>query len=448
MVQMTFRTHALQFAYLSAAFLLLASFVSPAHAQSDIQAQIEEHNAKIKAIEDEIATFQNQLNILGTQKQTLQTTIKTIDTSRAQTTSQLKVTQNQISASNLKLKQLSGEITQTEYEIELDRQILAQSIREIAEADTTSLSERIFSSQSLGDLWSAVDSNMALNEALKKHTADLTDAKEDLSEQRTAEDKTKSQLTDLNTKLANEKKQLDIAIAEKNKLLAQTKSQETVYQDLIAKKRAEQKTFEAALNALESGLTSVGSVGIPAIGTGVLSWPYSAEFMATCRGKSAALGNNYCITQYFGNTAFSTANPQIYNGSGHNAIDMGSPVGTPIQSAASGTVLGIGNTDAVPGCYSFGKWVVVKHGNGLATLYAHLSSINVSSGQAVSMGQVIGNSGMTGYATGPHLHFGVYVASGIQIMSLGDYRGATSPCARATMPVAPKDAYLNPMSYL
>jgi murein DD-endopeptidase MepM/ murein hydrolase activator NlpD len=55
---------------------------------------------------------------------------------------------------------------------------------------------------------------------------------------------------------------------------------------------------------------------------------------------------------------------------------------------------------------------------------------------------------MTGYATGPHLHFGVYASQGLQITTLAAYRGATTPCANAKMPVAPKDAYLNPMSYL
>jgi murein DD-endopeptidase MepM/ murein hydrolase activator NlpD len=170
--------------------------------------------------------------------------------------------------------------------------------------------------------------------------------------------------------------------------------------------------------------------------------------MASCAGKKGVLGNVYCITQYFGNTSFSTANPQIYNGSGHNAIDLGVPVGTPVEAALAGTVMDTGNTDSAPGCYSFGKWVVIKHANGLATLYAHLSSINTSAGQSVGTGTVIGYSGMTGYATGPHLHFGVYAAQGIQILTLAQYRGATSPCANAKMPVAPKDAYLNPMSYL
>ena len=124
------------------------------------------------------------------------------------------------------------------------------------------------------------------------------------------------------------------------------------------------------------------------------------------------------------------------------------PVGTPVLAALSGTVLATGNTDAAPGCYSFGKWVMVQHGNGLSTLYSHLSSIGVSKGQAVSTGEVLGNSGMTGYATGPHLHFGVYASAGVQITTLGAYRGATTPCSTASMPVAPKDAYLNPMSYL
>ena len=160
-------------------------------------------------------------------------------------------------------------------------------------------------------------------------------------------------------------------------------------------------------------------------------------------------GNLLKITQYFGNTSFSTANPQIYNGKGHNAIDIAAIDGTPVLSALAGVVLGTGDTDKARGCYSFGKWVMIIHGNGLSTLYSHLSSIDVSKDQTVYTGQVIGLSGQTGYATGPHLHFGVYATEGTQIMRLGDFRnGVKTGCATAVMPVATLDAYLNPLSYL
>src|SRR5205814_429469 len=99
------------------------------------------------------------------------------------------------------------------------------------------------------------------------------------------------------------------------------------------------------------------------------------------------------ITQNFGNTSFATQNPQIYNGHGHNGIDLAASPGTKLKSAATGVVLGTGNTDLTCSGASYGKWVLIKHTNGLATLYAHLSVISVSTGDSVARGQAIGYSG-------------------------------------------------------
>lgn len=442
------------FVHLFVLLILLCGFsyipVSISHAETvdEIKAQIDTHNSKIQAIEAEIAAYQKQLNVLGTQHQTLQTAIKSIDVTRQQTASQISATQNRISASNLKLNELSYEIADKEDVIRLDKAVLGKAFRDIQSATDATLIEQLLSSESLSEAWMVVDATTDLSRSLEAHANDLFVAKTELTAQHTSVAATKQKLSSLNEELKSQKKSLDLAKAEKDKLLSQTKSQESTYQSLIAKKRAEQKVFEAALQGLESSLKSIGSGNIPHVGKGILAWPFKASFMATCPGKSSALGNNFCITQYFGNTAFATANAQIYNGSGHNAIDIGVPSGTPVTAALSGTVLATGNTDSVSGCYSYGKWVVLKHANGLATLYAHLSSIGVGAGQTVTTGDTIGNSGMTGYATGPHLHFSVYASAGVQIMTLKAYRGATTPCANATMPVAPKDAYLNPMSYL
>lgn len=83
----------------------------------------------------------------------------------------------------------------------------------------------------------------------------------------------------------------------------------------------------------------------------------------------------------------------------HTGIDVGAPTGTPIKAAAGGTVIFSGWKGTL------GKLVVISHGNGVQTYYAHCSSLLVSSGQTVSAGQLIAKMGSTGRSTGPHLHF-------------------------------------------
>ncbi len=88
---------------------------------------------------------------------------------------------------------------------------------------------------------------------------------------------------------------------------------------------------------------------------------------------------------------------------GWNAADIGAARGTPIHASADGTVLVAKNNGAWNGGY--GNYVVISHGNGTQTLYAHMSHSIVSAGQSVSQGQTIGYVGMTGETTGPHVHF-------------------------------------------
>ncbi|MGI6028810.1 MAG: murein hydrolase activator EnvC family protein [Candidatus Heteroscillospira sp.] len=87
----------------------------------------------------------------------------------------------------------------------------------------------------------------------------------------------------------------------------------------------------------------------------------------------------------------------------HAGEDVGAPSGTPILAADSGTVILAGENGG------YGNCVMVSHGGGRVTLYAHMSSIAVSYGQSVSQGQTLGYVGSTGLSTGPHLHFEVRV---------------------------------------
>nr|WP_049623789.1 M23 family metallopeptidase [Frateuria defendens] len=97
-------------------------------------------------------------------------------------------------------------------------------------------------------------------------------------------------------------------------------------------------------------------------------------------------------------------NQRIYNGepkAPHSGMDIAVPEGTPVKAPAAGLV-----TFAQPGLYLTGGTVLIDHGFGLSSNFLHLSRLTVRVGQRVRQGQVIGLAGMTGRATGPHVHWG------------------------------------------
>jgi murein DD-endopeptidase MepM/ murein hydrolase activator NlpD len=88
----------------------------------------------------------------------------------------------------------------------------------------------------------------------------------------------------------------------------------------------------------------------------------------------------------------------------HKGVDIAAPLGTPVKAAAAGVV-----SLADASFQLHGQTLILDHGQGVSTLYLHLSEIHVAPGESVAPGQTIGLAGESGVATGPHLHYGVYV---------------------------------------
>ncbi len=419
-----------------ASFILAAlTIASPSlvvgQSATDLANQIASHNSQIEALNKEIAAYEKQLTEVGAKKQTLQNTLKELDLQRKKITASINVTKNKVGPLQLEIQSLSKNIAGKESAIKLDKAGLAENIRRLNESETQTLAVAALSSEAMTDAWNDIDQSAVIQEAMHEDIEALSAQKLSLTETKNVTEQKKIELVKQQHTLVAQQGSLDATRKAQNDLLAQTKAQESTFQSILAEKQAAKASFEAALSDLQARLQyTIDPSQIPPAGKGILRWPL----------------DSVRVTQYFGNTEF--ARSGAYAGKGHNGVDFRASVGTTVKAALTGTVLGIGNTDSVRGCYSYGKWVMIKHGNGLATLYAHLSQVNVTEGQSVPTGGVVGYSGATGYATGPHLHFGVYAATAVQIIRLGSATNRTTSCSNAVMPVAPLSAYLNPMEYL
>jgi murein DD-endopeptidase MepM/ murein hydrolase activator NlpD len=394
-----------------------------------LKAKIAEQNALIKQLDAEIAATQQQIDESQSQQKTLKGAISTLDAERKKVLAQINVTQQKISMKQLEVESLGLSITDKNNSIQKSSLGLSQTIRNMDLMESGTMVSMLLNSKNLSEVWNVIEETGVIGAALKTHLGELKNLKQDLEKNKAEAEAIRQDLVTLNKELAGRKKIAEAARADKQKLLAETKNQESEYQKLLKKQLADKDAFEQELLSFESQLNfAIDPSKLPQTGTGILHWPL--DFIK--------------ITQYFGNTDFATKNPQVYNGMGHNGIDLKASIGTSVKAALNGTVKGVGDTDTVCPRTSYGKWIFIEHSNGLSTIYAHLSAFAVKAGDQVSTSQIIGWSGNTGYTTGPHLHFGVYATQGVKIMS----RQSKICNGVYTMPIADFKAYLNPLSYL
>ncbi len=419
--------------YLLGCFIIL-NFVfivplSRAQTIDELQQKIKEHNDTIAKLQKEIDQYQDQVVTVGKQANTLSNTIKTLDLSKNQIQTSVAQTGNKIESTNLQIKKLNIDISNKQGIIEDSRASVANALKQINEHDQQSLVSTLLSYDNLSDFWNEVDTLDQFQTGVRAKIAELENLKAGLVTNKTQSEQKKADLLSLQKQLAAQKSALEDAISEKAKLLKDTKNQESSYKALIADRTAKKSAFEQELTAYESQLhIAIDPNSIPHSGSGILKYPV----------------DNVYITQYFGNTPFATANPQGYSGQGHNGIDFRAAIGTPVKAAMDGVISGTGNTSLIRTCLSYGKWVLIKHADGLSTLYGHLSTISVKTGDAVKAGDIIALSGNTGYVTGPHLHFTVFATQGVRIGTIA----SSVNCRGAILPISDTHAYLNPLSYL
>jgi len=403
--------------------ILVILFAVPAvfsYAQTalDIQNQINQKNSDIQKLEQEITAYQAQLDSLGQQKDSLNNSLKQLDLTKKKLNADMAVTQNKIDKTNLTIQNLSSDISIKQDYINNDTEAIKLGLKQINETDQSSILQTLLSSDDFTVIWNDVDNLSSVREKVRENILNLKKAKGELENTRQQTINAKNELTKLKAQLSDQQKIVIQNTNAKNKLLAQTKNSEANYQKLLKDRLAKKEAFEKELEDYESQLIYFLDPSKLPIGK-VLSWPLDSIFITSPYGPRS--------------DGF------------HYGIDLRARTPLPVYAMADGVVDGVGDTDVQCPGVSFGRFVLIKYNNGLASTYGHLSLIKVKKGDKVARGQIVAYSGNTGYSTAPHLHVAVYARDAVEVKTI-----PSKSCLGKvlTQPISPINGYLNPINYL
>lgn len=374
------------------------------------QSEINSKNAQIRQLERQIQDIQNLKNQTAQQKSSKEAEVNNLKQQISNLNSDIKKLQGQLVEVGQKINETDNNIKETTQNIqELEAQIASNkaTIRNLVESLYKSALVRnevvaVVSADQLSDVFSDIEySNTIqmriqtlLDEIIEKKIAldatnqNLVNQKATLASTQGALQSTKESIENSKKSVQNKAKASEIAVNQLNSSLNNLNSQQKSLEERRKATAVELANLEVAL------LRQFGRGGGTVCSARGYAWPVQG-------GR---------ITQGFGMTSF--ARTGAYGGAGHNGIDIGAPTGTPVYATASGTVVSVGFNDN-----SYGKWVVIRHTDGYFSLYGHLSQQRVSNGQTVNRGDRIGDIGDTGFATGPHLHFTIYLPNSLRVGS-------------------------------
>lgn len=360
-----------------------------------IQQQINSAQSKINDISAEKRETEEYLKVLRSKIDLLQDKIDTLEDSKAALQAEISAIQEKITKTENEILDAQAKIDQKQAEFDATYNVYCQRLRAMYVSGSASTLEVLLTCpdmsamltraemiKSVSEQDSAIlDELMTKMEEIEAQKQELEIKRNELNDDKTALEEDKKSLQESINEIDKSKSELDTEAAECNALMKKLSSQSSEYMELIETNEEQLREVEnqirAAAIAASGGNGSIsGSTGS---GSGRLRYPTDT-------------------------TTISAGYPYYSSGGYHGGIDFPVRTGSNIYAAASGRVILVQHLT-----YSYGYYVVIDHGNGLSTLYAHNSSIKVSVGQKVSSGQVIAKSGSTGNSTGPHCHFEVRV---------------------------------------
>ena len=407
---------------LLAAVVFAASL--PAYAVS--QSEIDELQKKLDALEQQAQEQQDVINDLTSQKARFITRKLALDNKIEINRQMIELIGEQIEIYDEIIGEKQAELDKALEKETAQTELLRSRIRAMEENSSYSYASFIFDSSSVTELLSRIGDvndimhyDKALEEEYMAAREDVESIKKSYEEVRheqellqkeldTKQAELDAQVEAAYTMIADIETLSDDAQAEYEAIAEAEAEAEETLQEAIRKRAAEEAAKNAANNA-NSGGTSGGSGGNS--GGGGSSGGGSATSLSNLQWPVPSCT---LITSRFGYRVAPTTGASTY----HGGLDIGAGMGASIVAAGAGDVIYAGANGG------YGNCVMIDHGNGVVTVYAHMSSIGVSYGQYVTAGQYVGAVGSTGVSTGPHCHFEIRI-NGAQTDPAAYFSGLT-----------------------
>lgn len=367
-------------------FVLLSSMIIPVYAsleddKKDVQNKINETKNNLSSISDDKEEAETELQKLTNQVNDVQREITSLEF--------------QIEELNSSIEEKQAEIEEEEAEIKRKDNLLKERMVALYEVGETSYLDVLFNSENILDFLSnysliqqILETDTALIDELEQKKQELENDKSNLEKDKLAvqEKETEQKVKRAQLKGLQEQKQSEV-----DKLSAEEKAKQDELDAYNAKlNEIDEAIAEALREAMEEENNNVSTGGNGSSFDGTFIWPldYSPRRV--------------------------TSRMKFRWGRWHKGIDIGTnaEIGKRVVAAASGTVIYSTYQSGSSSAAGYGNYLIIYHGNGFCTLYAHMDSKSVSLGQKVSQGQLIGYSGNTG-GVAPHLHFEIRKATSV-----------------------------------
>ncbi len=365
-------------AVLAAMIAITSSMSAPAWAESlsDLESQQESLQARSDELNASLEAAKKNTEEKEALKQEYEDKI-------SQVQGQIDTLNNEIRTLDEEIAQKQKEIEGPQKEIDENMALLKQRIRAIYMAGEASTLDIILGAEDFSDfldkaslLQTVTSHDVTLIETIQGQLSAIQEEKDAIEEKR-------GEVAGKKTELDGQQQELTKLLEENQVVLEELYGVQQEAQDQVDENDAELKEIEAQISAYYTPQQPAGgAVQTPNYSGGVFVWPTPGFYLLTSQWNE---------------------DRGSYN---HGAIDIagGGIYGTPVVAAASGTVV-FSNSGGWGGGY--GTYIMIDHGGGVSTLYAHMSGLAVYQGATVSAGQVVGYVGSTGDSSGPHLHFEV-----------------------------------------